>query len=889
MGKRKIASIEIIKPGSNPDIDTDFSAEARDAVVAHAEKVNGEDKVASIVTLGTLRGKSAFKQMCTIYEIPFSAANKISALYPDAINGETASLIDLYDPKSTFYNAGADFRDATSDGSWVDIIAGAKAIENRNKSTGVHPCGIIISSKPLDETIPLMVSKKDGRTLTQWVYKDLESIGLIKFDFLTLASVDLLQLTLNYIIEKGEQAPNLLKLFQGERNDPKTIDLLRNGRTVGIFQFESPGMQELLKRMGADSFEDLVASNALYRPGPMDSNAHIEYADRRAGRSKPVPLHPEFEGTVLDEILGNTEQIIAYQEQIMQIANRIAGMTLQEGDELRSAMGKKKMAVMNTMKPRFIKGGQANGFSADAMNTLWNVMEPFAGYAFNKSHSVAYSLNAYATAYLKANYPIEFMAAIIALNVDDKDKTLTFLKEASSMGLKMGPVDINSSNVMVAPDYTGNTDYDIIYGIGGIKAISETNAKVIVEERLANGPFTSTQDAITRCQKAGVNNRKVFENLALAGAFDSFNVPRRQVVEKLPSLLTDAKTSGNMGANLFDMFGDSSSVSISLDGPEYSFSERVKKEADVVGMYISAHPLSKAGKRLDLYRNTTIHELLSSNKRAQVTIIGAVTEIVRRNNRRGGKSIRVSIDDNTGYLEANLYKNIVKGIDKNIAQERIKVLYEKGENIVTKEQEALIFDNTIAAIDSVELNSVYAFNIAFRPGFDNSPPSAFVVNIKPVLFSSSGELPLRLRVPDHLGSSSRRNKIYDKLPKALANKFPGTTPILIAKHGEIALPYDDSGEFVSAVMEMGADFRAERKVASRSWPPKTMVSSSLELDNNDNLFQKMIAVDNIDYVDSGYTFSGGQEANAAIEKYLGFSNYDYGSTTPEIVDSIWGL
>lgn len=886
--KKKIASIEIVSPGSNPDVDTDFHTQIVDDTVDHLRNLYGTQSVANISTISTLKGKSAFKQICTIYEVPFSVAQKLSDMIPDAIEGDTATLADLFDKESSFYGAGSDFRAAVSDKKWDKVIKGALALEGRTKTLGTHACGIIVSSKELSKTVPMMMdTKKDGSnirfTKTQWPYPQLEDMGLIKLDLLGLDTVDIIHLTLENIIKNGKEPPNMIEKFGGDRDDRKTYELLSSGFTEGVFQLSSPGMQELLRRMSPRSFEDIVAVSALYRPGPMGTNSHTEYAERRAGRSQVEPLHPGFAGTRLEEILEDTQGIMVYQEQVMQIANEIAGMSLQEGDDLRKAMGKKQMSVMSKMRPRFIKGGVENNYPQDAMEHLWEAMVPFASYAFNKAHSVAYGLNTYATAYLKANYPVEFMSALIAQNIKDRDKVREHIKEANRMGITMGPIDINASDVQVSPDYNNITDFDIVFGLGGIKAVTEENAKTIVKERDKNGPYSTVQDVIKRMETYGLTNRRIFENLAKAGAFDSLGIPRKQIVEKIKSLIQDAQKTSTMGASLFDFFEEEDSVSISLDGEEYSFPEKMSHEADIIGMYVSDHPLAHLGTLSEKYRTTTIKELLSKNTRSYGTIIGVMIAKTERRNRRGGKTVRVTIDDGTGYIDAILSRPLVKGIDKKETQKRLKKSYETGEVNITPEAETLISDHSVIPLENISLNYAYIINIAYRPSYDNAPPFVSVVNMKPIEISHEGKLPLRLRVNSKGGD--RAEKIYQKLPSVLSKKFPGDTPILIANRNSALPPNTNDNDFIAAAQEMKRDRKNNVKVDERRWPPSHKLTPIDSLSDSDKEFSKALSLD-LEYKDSGYSFSPNQESEGYIEKLIGIENYDYGTATEESVKGV---
>lgn len=915
---KRIASIRVVKPGSNPDVDSDFNTGFRDFALEHVTELYGKDNTANITTFTTLAAKGAFKAMCTIYQIPFAQAAKITALIPPPIEGVECTIADIYDPFSDRYAEGADFRGATGGSEWLPIIEGAKNIEGRNKSTGVHPCGVILSSKPLSSVIPLQVRQSDGRVVTQWTYPECEDIGLIKMDFLGLDTVDLIQFTVENIQRRGGAVPNMVDLIHGDMDDKKTFEMIRAGHTIGIFQLAGQGVQELLKRMSADKFEDIVATTALYRPGPMGQLSHIRYADRKTGREEVDYVHAEFKGTVLEEILKDTYGVVIFQEQIIKIASAIGGMTLQEGDDLRSAMGKKKIAKMTSMKPKFFEGASANGFSEDATKKLWDTIAEFAKYGFNRAHSVAYAMNAYQAAYLKANHPIEFMAALISQRVGEPKKILAFLQEARRMGLKVGTVDINVSEIKVAPDFTGKSKFDIVYGLSGVNAVSSDVAEIIISERNKNGIFTSVQDLINRCSPLGVSNKKVYENLALAGAFDGMGVTRRAVVENLSSMLNEAKTKSARGATLFDMFGGSEiSGGIELTNtPEYPFVEKLKLEADVIGLYLTDHPLSKVGPGLSKMRSTSIAKLLKSGQQTTVTIAGSIIEIEKKIRKRGGKSITVTVDDGTGYVTAHLSREIVKGIDKLGAQEKLQKLYRDGDNNVPKEIRELVANQGFVAAEDIEPNSVYIMTLTFRPERGDSPQGARITSMAPLKLSDSGSLPIRIRFEASGENAEQMKKLHRILPMNLAKKIPGDYPIHVAIYDKLenaVAPEVNESIFLDAISQMdedeknGVDLKAEananveddtsvtlsgtravrntkrKKIAKvvdlRSWPAPVVHSpivpkmSKVASSKNEEIAK---TVELIKYVDTGLTAAKSQQLEQAIEKYVGVENFDYG-------------
>jgi DNA polymerase-3 subunit alpha len=783
MNTKEIASIEVIRPGSNPDIDTDFNTSVRDLTLDHISEVHGSSNVANIITFNTLAAKSAFKTMCTIYQIPFSSANKIASLIPEPIEGVGCTIADIFNPASDRYAEGADFRQATSGENWNKIIEGAKNIEGRYKSTGMHPCGLIISSEPLNQVVPLQVRQDDGRVLTQWSYPECESLGLIKFDLLGLDTVDLIQHTVEYIAKFGKTPPNMVEIIHGPMDDKKTYEMLSAGETVGVFQLGSKIVQDFLRLMKPTDFYDIAASTALMRPGPMGMTSHVRYANRKNNEEEIEAIHPDFVGSPLEDILKDTYGLCVFQEQILKIANQIAGMTLQEGDDLRSAMGKKKMKVMLSMRAKFFEGAQANGYSEEAVRRLWDTIAEFAKYGFNLSHAVAYAMDAYQAAYLKANYPVEFISALIAQNVGDKNKILMYLKEARRMGLKVGSVDINLSDVEVAPDFTQTGEYDIVYGLSGINGVSKDIAKIIVNERTTNGEYKSVQDLINRCSPLGVTTRSIYENLALAGAFDKLGVTRKAVAENLPSMLGEAKTKTVKGTSLFDFFevaDTAAEVDLSSIG-EYPFVEKLQKEANVIGLYLTSHPISRVGKGLSAARVIPIKKLLTARSTTSATIVGSITEITKKSLKNGGKSLQVTIDDGSSYITANAVREIVKGIDKKIAQDRLKRFYERGETTVNSDVEMIVVNDQFTPIDDIVKNTIYLMDVIFTPTVSGQY-SARITSIKPLSVTDEGTLPIRIRVSEKLNNSNTAGlkERITKFAKAVSNAHPGKYPIYAA-------------------------------------------------------------------------------------------------------------
>ena len=905
---KKVVGMKVVSPGSPPDIDSDFSVTAREKAVEYVTELYGKDNVANIVTFGTLATKSAFKSMCTIYEVPFAQANRVASMIPDGDEGHEVTFDDIYNEDSDYYKESADFREATSgDPKWDRVITGARGIAGRVKSTGVHACGIIISAKPLADTVPLHIRKKDGKVITQWTYQECEALGLIKMDFLGLDTVDLIQHTIEYIQKSGKDAPNMIAITQGKMDDPEVYKLFQEGHTVGVFQFGSEMVRNLLRQMKPTEFNDLAACTAVARPGPMGMNSHTMYAERKNGLAKIEALHPDFKGSPLEKILGQTYGLCIYQEQSMRIASEIAGMTLQEGDKLRKAMGKKKHDIMMKMKPKFISGGIANGYSEEAMNKLWDVLEPFSKYAFNKSHSVAYAMNAYQAAYLKTHYPVEFIAALIAQTIDKKDKTLNNLREARRMGISMGTVNINLSDVRVSPDYSGESGFEILYGFSGVKGVSESSAEIIIKERDSGGRFTSVQDAVSRCVMAGITKKDVFINLAMAGAFDDLEPNRRKVIESIPGMLTDGRKMVNHGMDLFSLAGQGAEDTFEMvDVEDYPYVDRLRLEADMIGMYLTGHPMDRIGGSTGL-DNVSIKSLSSLKKRQKVKVVAAVS--MESKNTRRGKMVTMHLDDGTGLISTRVTDDVVKGMDKTAARNDIRARFCRGDLSVPKTAIEKAFSD-VTGLPDVQNNGVYLLTVDVIPAWGGKgDPMTKVSSIQPVTFAHDGSLPVRVRV--NYGEESglgkeRASLVYRKLPGFVRRQCPGDSHLMIARYNsdksqvseEAFIRYaldiikrdarhaerQDSSEEVSQQEGLLSDDSksvkkkpASKKKTERQWPTSVPSRYAEKYPAAEDI---QGVVDSLEYVNTSMGVEKSEQLKILIEDKVGHENYDFGIYVP---------
>ena len=645
---------------SMPDIDIDFDDDGRGEVLRWVTEKYGKNRVAHIITYGTMATKSAIKDVARVQRLSLAEANRLAKLVPDKIPGQ----------KKVTLRAACDFvpelnqAAQSPDPLLRDTLKYAQMLEGNVRNTGVHACGIIIGKEDINTVVPVSVVK--GKTpgedllVTQYEGRVIEETGLIKMDFLGLKTLSIIK-----------EAIENIKLMRGidvdisaiPLDDRATYELYSAGRTTGTFQFESSGMQKYLRELQPTKFEDLIAMNALYRPGPMEYIP--DFVERKHGRSPIVYDLPEME-----RYLSDTYGITVYQEQVMLLSRLLAGFTRGESDELRKAMGKKLIEKMMHLKAKFMKGAQDNGHPLKTLEKIWADWEKFAQYAFNKSHATCYSWVAYQTAYLKANYPAEYMAAVLSRNIDNLEDLTKFMDECKTMGIKVLGPDINESLLKFSVNSEGN----IRFGLKGVKGVGEGAVINIVEERRRNGVYTSIFDFISRVNLAACNKR-VIESLVLSGSFDAFTAMEREqyvAVNSKGDLFLDVlirygqkvQQDKLMSANT--LFGDSNSVEIST--PEipalhrWSTIERLNKERDLVGLYLSAHPLDPY---YVLFKDLVSHTLkeYAANEvipNAPITIGGIVTGY-REGFTSGGKPYCViKLEDYSGSVELAFFdKNFI--------------------------------------------------------------------------------------------------------------------------------------------------------------------------------------------------------------------------------------
>ena len=741
---------------SMPDIDLDFDERRRSEMIAYATHKYGEDRVAQIITYGTIKSKQALKDSTRVLGYPYAIGDKLTKALPPSVMGKDISLAGVFDSNNERYGEAGEFRSLYElDPDSKRIVDTARGLEGLKRQWGVHAAGVILSKEPLLDIIPIHRREADGAIITQFDMGACESIGLLKMDFLGLRNLSVLDdCLLNIKANKGiDLALETLTL-----DDVKTYQLLGRGETLGVFQLDGGPMRALLRQMNPDSFEDISAVIALYRPGPMGVNAHNDYADRKNKRQVVVPIHPELTES-LSEILGDTYGLIVYQEQVMAIAQKVAGFSLGRADLLRKAMGKKNKDILDKEFVNFEKGMTDNGFSKSAIDKLWETLIPFSDYAFNRAHSAGYGMVSYWTGYLKANYPTEYMAALLTSVRDDKDKSALYLNECRRMGIKVLPPDVNESQ----SDYTplGN---DIRFGLTAIRNVGENVVASIVANRLVAGRYESFGDFLAKVD-ANVCNKKTIESLIKGGAFDSLNHPRKGLtliyLEAIDSVM-EAKRAESIGQ--FDLFGSGMSsgastitnVEIDIPNQEWEKALLLSYEREMLGLYVSDHPLLGVEHLLrsstDMPISQISDELIGHEQ--IVTIGGLITQIQRKVSRRGDSWAIVTVEDLEGAVDVMFFANSYTQHSMNLMEDRIVVI--RGRVDKREEQvKVMALDMSLPDISLAPTGPLIISMDTVRC----TPP--VVDRIKEILRSHPGKREVHLKLDD--GRKSLVMKIGDDL------------------------------------------------------------------------------------------------------------------------------
>jgi len=639
-----------------PDIDMDIDERYRKDVIDYVIGKYGEDKVAHIVTFATIKAKQAIRDASRVLGLPFSAGDKVAKLMPPMILGNTATLgecLQLDEENNSgyskeFYTASSELRNQYKNDEEVKrIIDIALGLEGLRRQDGIHAAAVVISPEAITNYLPVQKKGKDAELVTQFEMHTVEQLGLLKMDFLGLRNLSIIDRTVELISNED------FNIDEIPLDDKKTFELFSTGRMIGVFQLESRIAQITSRSLKPTRFEEIVALVALIRPGPLGANMHIEFADRATGKKEIEFLHPD-----LKEILEETYGVILYQEQVMQIAQKISAFQLDEADDLRKAMGKKIPKVMEQQRKKFTDGAISNGYSEQFSIELFDQIAFFAGYGFNKSHSVPYALIAYQTAYLKANHPAEYLSACLTAVKRDKDRTAIFLAEARELGVNVKTPDINLS----IEDFSV-ANGEILFGLSAIRNVGDITAEKIVAER-ESGKYETVQDFLARTDSRSLNKRGV-EAMIQGGAFDHFGLPRRGLYESIIDLIEDAKglkkEKDNSQASLFD-FDEQTSELTTIKNVEWEKKELLDREREMLGFFVSEDPLEGYG---EIFRSESTHSIIElmdieEDEEVNVAITGLVSNVQKRVSRRGNAWIQFDLQESTGSLGVLVFNKLVE-------------------------------------------------------------------------------------------------------------------------------------------------------------------------------------------------------------------------------------
>jgi DNA polymerase-3 subunit alpha len=726
-----------LNPGrrSMPDIDVDFCFERRDEVLAYVRKKYGDDRVAQIITFGTIKGKQAIRDVGRVLGLSFSETDKIVKLYPAPKQGRDFPLEDALKMEPRLREQ----RELHP-----ELFDYAFKLEGLLRHASRHAAGVVISDTPLADSVPLYVDKErteGAAAITQYSMKYVEELGLIKFDFLALKNLTLIQDVLALVRSSGGSPPDLNRLPLG---DADTYKLLARGDTVGVFQMEGSGMRRFLTELKPSNFEDVIAAISLFRPGTLDSGMVDPFIKRKHGREPVAYDHP-----LLEPVLCDTYGVILYQEQVMRVAQALAGYTLEEADILRAAMGKKQKDVMERERARFVDGAKQKGVSADLAQHIFEQIQTFASYGFNRSHAAAYALTTYTTAYLKAHFPREFMAALMTLEMDDADKTYKNISALREMGIVILPPDINQSRVKFTVD--GGM---IRFGLGAIRGVGAKTAEAIVTAREAGGGFESLVDLGLRVGAQHIN-RRVLEAVIKCGGFDSLGLVRAesmaQVEDVLKLMQRDADETARNQMGLFGELKPSTANSRREPLKEWLPEEKLMAEKEALGFYITAHPLDKYDKEIRRLSDITTDDLPSAPDGSVVAIAGVIHAVKLKNNKSGKRYATFTLEDRKGVVEVIAWPEIYQRTEAIISGNA--PVLARGKLDVDEERAQIILDD-LRPLSAALLGSVREVHI--RAPKTRLGSDSVVDDLKVLLSRFSGNCLTYL----HLGLEEQREAIF---------------------------------------------------------------------------------------------------------------------------------
>ena len=738
---------------SMPDIDIDFDDRRRSEVIRYVTEKYGDDRVAQIITYGTIKAKQALKDSARVLGMPYSVGERLTKAMPATVMGKDIGLADIVDPASPRYKEAADFRSIVeTDPEAARVFATARGIENLKRQWGVHAAGVLMSAEPLIDVLPIMKREDDGAIITQFDQPPLEELGLLKMDFLGLRNLTVIQDAL--VMIKANTGIDLVPEDLDLNADARTYELLSRGDTLGVFQLDGGPMRALLRQLKPTNFEDISAVIALYRPGPMGMNSHVNYALRKNGLQQVDAIHPELAGP-LREILDTTYGLIVYQEQVMAVAQKVAGFTLGQADVLRRAMSKKKKSELDKQLADFEAGMTANGYSKQAVRTLWDTLMPFADYAFNKAHSAGYGVLSYWTAYLKANHPAEYMAALLTSVGDAKDKLGLYLSECRRMGIRVLAPDVNESMV----DFTA-VGGDIRFGLGAVRNVGANVVEAIELTRRSAGRFVGFHDFLRKVP-APVANKRTIESLIKAGAFDSLGSTRRALLEIHEAAVEEAvslkrnEANGMVGFDFDGLWDTPETVAAVPDRPEWSKRDKLAFEREMLGLYVSDHPLAGMEAELGRRASISIAELIGGEVAAdgdQVTITGLVTSVQHRTARASGNQFgMIQVEDFGAEVTVMFMGRTYQEFAPSLVGDAVVEIRGR---VSARDDGVTVHAYSIVQIDQNSVGSSGPLVISLA---EHRATTDVVKNLNDVLIRHSGDAEVRLRLIK--GSSARMFEI----------------------------------------------------------------------------------------------------------------------------------
>ncbi|GII52573.1 DNA-directed DNA polymerase [Planotetraspora thailandica] len=764
---------------SMPDVDLDFDERRRGDMIRYVTERYGEDNVSLIITYMTIKSKAAVKDSARVLGYPFLVGEKITKAFPPAVMGKEIPLTGIFDDKHPRYAEATELRKLYEEDQDVkQVIDTALGLEGLTRGTGVHAAGVILSSQPLIDVMPIFMRPDDGARITGFDGPSSENMGALKMDFLGLRNLTVIGDAVQNIKDNRGLDLDMLSL---SLDDKATYDLLARGDTLGVFQLDSSMMRDLTKLIAPARFEDISSVLALGRPGPMGANAHTNYALRKAGQQEIKPIHPDLK-EALEPILGTTYHLVVYQEQVMAIAQQLAGYTLGGADILRRAMGKKKKEEMDKQWATFSTGMLGKGYTEQAAKAVWDVLEPFSSYGFNKSHTAGYGLVSYWTAYLKANYPAEYMAALLTSVGTNKDRMALYLAECRRMRLKVLPPDVNESGLRFSA-----VGEDVRFGLGAVQNVGENAINGIITARSTKGAFTDFNDFLTKVPQV-VCNKRTIESLIKAGAFDELGHPRRglvQIHDQAIDSVIDVKRKEALGQDsLFGAFDDDDSGNgsvfhVAIPEGEWDKKTKLSFEREMLGLYVSDHPLNGAERILERNRDLTIAAVLDGQAGfGNVRIAGIISGVDKKVTKKGDVWAILTIEDHDASIEVPCFPNTYQLYGTNLAPDLVVSVTGRIRSRGDGEDATVSFNATDISfldISGIQADGREPIVIALR---EERVTADLVGELKRILTQHTGETPVRLRV-ERLNRKIQLVELPDYAVNLTNGAFAGDIKVLL--------------------------------------------------------------------------------------------------------------